>query len=69
MARFFGDETSFEIPSQELPGVSRSYGSFSQAADENADSRLFGGVHINAANIDGVLVGEQIGNFVFDNFG
>ncbi|NJM18086.1 MAG: vanadium-dependent haloperoxidase [Richelia sp. RM2_1_2] len=69
LAGFFGDNTSFEIPSQELPGVSRSYGSFSQAADENADSRLFGGVHINSANVDGVSVGEQIGNFVFDNFG
>ncbi|AFY57561.1 PAP2 superfamily protein [Rivularia sp. PCC 7116] len=68
LARFFGDETSFEIPSQELPGVSRSYGSFSQAAYENADSRLFGGVHINAANIDGVTVGQDVGNFVFDNF-
>ncbi|NJS16352.1 MAG: vanadium-dependent haloperoxidase [Nostocaceae cyanobacterium CSU_2_110] len=69
LAGFFGDNTSFEIPSQELPGVSRSYGSFSQAANENADSRLFGGVHINAANVDGVSVGENIGNFVFDNFG
>ena len=68
LTKFFGD-TSFEIPSQELPGVSRSYGSFSQAADENADSRLFGGVHINADNVDGVLVGENVGNFVFDNFG
>ena len=69
LARFFGDETSFEIPSQELPGVARSYGSFSQAANENADSRLFGGVHINDANVDGVLVGEDVGNFVFENFG
>lgn len=68
LARFFGDNTNFDIPSQELPGVSRSYGSFSQAANENADSRLFGGVHINAANVDGVSVGENIGNFVFDNF-
>ncbi|MGB6299160.1 MAG: hypothetical protein WBF90_23690 [Rivularia sp. (in: cyanobacteria)] len=68
LANFFGDDTSFEIPSQELPGVSRSYDSFSQAAYENADSRLFGGVHINAANIDGVSVGEDVGNFVFDNF-
>ncbi len=69
LANFFGDETSFEIPSQELPGVSRSYGSFSQAANENADSRLFGGVHINDANVDGVAVGEDVGNFVFNNFG
>ncbi len=70
LANFFGDDDiSFEIPSQELPGVSRSYSSFSQAADENADSRLFGGVHINAANVDGVAVGEDVGNFVFNNFG
>lgn len=69
LGKFFGDDTSFEIPSQELPGVSRSYSSFSQAAYENADSRLFGGVHINAANVDGVLVGEEVGNFVFENFG
>ncbi|MGB3652044.1 MAG: hypothetical protein WBA41_12640 [Rivularia sp. (in: cyanobacteria)] len=69
LARFFGDDTSFEIPSQELPGVSRSYNSFSQAADENADSRLFGGVHINAANVDGVAVGQDVGSFVFENFG
>ncbi|MCJ8282409.1 MAG: phosphatase PAP2 family protein [Rivularia sp. ALOHA_DT_140] len=68
LTNFFGD-ISFEIPSQELPGVSRSFGSFSQAANENADSRLFGGVHINAANIDGVNVGEEVGNFVFQNFG
>ncbi len=68
LARFFGDNTSFEIPSMELPGVSRSYGSFTQAANENADSRLFGGVHINAANVDGVSVGQEVGNFVFDNF-
>ena len=69
LANFFGDDTSFEIPSQELPGVSRSYNSFSQAADENADSRLFGGVHIEQANVDGVAVGEDVGNFVFENFG
>lgn len=68
LARFFGDDTSYEIPSMELPGVSRSYGSFTQAANENADSRLFGGVHINAANVDGVSVGQEVGNFVFDNF-
>ena len=68
LARFFGDNTSFDIPSQELPGVSRSYGSFSQAANENADSRLFGGVHIDAANVDGVSVGQDVGNFVFDRY-
>ena len=67
LADFFGDNTSFEIPSQELPGKSISYGSFSEAADANADSRLFGGVHINSANIEGVEVGQLVGDAVLDN--
>lgn len=66
---FYGtDNISFDIPSQELPGVARYYGSFSQAAQEDADSRLYGGVHIEAATIDGVQVGRNIGSFVFNNF-
>lgn len=67
LANFFGDDTSFDIPSQDLPGVARSYGSFTQAAQENADSRLFGGVHIDTANVDGVAIGQDVGNFVFNN--
>lgn len=63
---FFGDNTSFEIPSQELPGESISYGSFTEAAFANADSRLFGGVHINSANIEGVEVGQLVGEAVLD---
>lgn len=66
---FYGtDNISFDIPSQELPGVARYYGSFSQAAQEDADSRLYGGVHIEPATIDGVQVGRNIGSFVFNNF-
>lgn len=67
LANFFGDDTSFDIPSQDLPGVARSYGSFSQAAEENADSRLLGGVHIPTANVEGVIVGQDIANFVTGN--
>lgn len=66
---FYGrDDISFDIPSQELPGVARYYGSFSQAAQEDADSRLYGGVHIEAATIDGVQVGRNVASFVFNNF-
>lgn len=67
LARFFGDNTSFDIPSQELPGVARSYSSFSQLAKEDGDSRLYGGVHVDLATVDGVAVGQNVGNFVFDN--
>jgi hypothetical protein len=69
LASFYGtDNISFDIPSQELPGVSRSFGSFTQAAQEDAISRVYGGIHINAATVDGVQVGKDVGNYVFGNF-
>lgn len=66
----FGNDVEFEIPSQELPGVSRLYAgsgensSFAQAAEENADSRLFGGVHVDISNGDGVDVGFSVANSI-----
>ena len=66
---FYGtDNISFDIPSQELPGVARSYGSFTQFAQEDALSRIYGGIHIDTAAVDGVQVGTNVGNFVSNNF-
>ncbi|BAZ20134.1 putative phosphoesterase [Kalymmatonema gypsitolerans NIES-4073] len=45
----FGNNVSFNIPSQELPGEYRSFSSFTQAAMENADSRVYGGVHVRSS--------------------
>lgn len=67
LASFFGDDVSFSIPSQELPGVSRSYNSFSEAVDENAISRVYAGVHVRSSCEDGALVGEAVANSVFNN--
>jgi hypothetical protein len=68
---FFGRNVSFDIPSQELPGVSRSYDNFIEAVIENALSRVYGGIHIGEASVDGVLggiiVGEAAANFASDN--
>ena len=67
---FFGEDVSFKIPTQELPGVSREFtggggiSSFRQAADENAVSREFGGVHVEISNVDGVDVGIDVANAV-----
>ena len=67
---FFGNDVSFETPSQELPGVSREFisssdgSSFRQAAIENADSRLFGGVHVDISNVDGVAIGFDVADSV-----
>jgi hypothetical protein len=66
---FFGtDRISFTLPS-EAPGVSdRSYKSFSQAAQESADSRLYGGIHWRFDNEDGLSSGTQLGKYVAKNF-
>lgn len=63
----FGDDFAIEITSQDIPGFARSFDSFSQAAVENGDSRVFGGVHISSASVEGLESGFEIGQFVADN--
>lgn len=63
LARFFGtDQVSFGMASgPPFAGVSRSFASFSQASQENADSRIYAGIHFRTACQDGIRQGEQIG--------
>ena len=78
LQRFFGtDEISFETCSLTLPPgstcndvspVSRSYTSFSQAAEENALSRILVGFHFRKACEKGVKHGRRIGNRAFKLF-
>lgn len=69
LRNFFGtDNISFDIPSQELPGVARSFGSLTQLGEEDRLSRLYGGVHIDTATVDGVTVGTNVANFISSNF-
>jgi hypothetical protein len=64
LAAFYGtDDVSFTTGSDALPGVTRSFPSFSAAAAEAADSRLFGGIHFRAANEDGLEAGLNIGDW------
>jgi hypothetical protein len=46
-------------------GITRSFTSFSEAALENANSRVFAGIHFRSATTDGVRQGEKIGKFIF----
>jgi hypothetical protein len=45
------------------PGSQRCYARFSDAAEENADSRVFIGYHFRFATEAGLRLGRQIGNF------
>jgi hypothetical protein len=70
LAALYGDHVAFSTtsPLPELAGVTRSFSSFSQAADEAGRSRIYGGIHWESSNQDGLTVGRQLGNYVVRNF-
>jgi hypothetical protein len=71
LKQFFGtDEVSFQDCGATLPEgstcydskpVLRSYTSFTQAADENAVSRVYVGFHFRSATVAGTAYGRKIG--------
>jgi len=67
LRRFFrSDDIPFTTTSGvPFAGLTRSYTSFSQAAAENGDSRVYAGIHFRSAVEDGFKQGEKIGHFVF----
>jgi hypothetical protein len=67
LIKIFGDATSFPLTSDTLSGVVRPFTSFSSAARENADSRLYGGIHFRFDNERGLELGTALGNYVADN--
>ncbi|MBV5344317.1 MAG: phosphatase PAP2 family protein, partial [Rhodoferax sp.] len=69
LAATFGDNTSFSTTSATLPGVTRSFTSFSQAANEAGISRIYGGIHFEFDNQAGKVIGEQVAAAVLSRFG
>jgi hypothetical protein len=66
LVQFFGtDHIPFSVGSDDLPGVRRSYGSFSEAAWESGLSRIYGGIHFMSANLNGLDAGAGIGEWTF----
>jgi hypothetical protein len=47
--------------------LTRSFTSFSQAAEEASRSRVYGGIHFSFDCAAGLRVGEQIGEYVLAN--
>jgi len=69
LAMFYGtDHIAFTTGSDLLPGVTRSFETFSAAAAEAALSRLYGGIHFRFANDDGLEGGLLIGEWTFTRF-
>jgi hypothetical protein len=65
---FFGNSVGFTATSVTLPGVSRSFTSFDQAAAEAGQSRIYGGIHFQFANQDGLAAGRALGQYVLQTF-
>ena len=70
LAEFFdNDNICFTTTSgAPFPGITRSFTSFSQAAQENADSRVYAGIHFRSACLDGLKQGTKVGRYTFNHF-
>ena len=65
---FFGtDRLDFSLTNPSLPGIVRSFHSFSQASDEAAASRIYAGQHFRYDEDAGQALGDEVGDFVFDS--
>jgi hypothetical protein len=63
----FGDRVSFTVTSPTLPGVSRSFDSLRDAADEAGLSRIYAGVHTRLDHAAGLTLGDQVGQYTLRN--
>jgi hypothetical protein len=62
---FFGrDEVAVSVVHPPVFGVTRTYASFSQIAQEVDDARVWGGIHFRTADVDGRYLGRRIGEYV-----
>ena len=72
LTRFFGtNDIAVEAHWEGLegtPGWTRAYPSFWAIADEQARSRIYGGIHFHFDTIAGQEIGTKVGNYLIDHF-
>jgi PAP2 superfamily/Bacterial Ig-like domain len=71
LSSFFGASFAFSYTDSSLgslPGVTRSFTSFEQAAQEAGESRIYGGIHFEFSNQDGQTAGQNVGDWVLQAF-
>jgi hypothetical protein len=68
LSSFFGNDEKFAVTSELLPGVERTFTSFSDAADEASVSRIYAGQHFRFDQVAGERLGKQIADYVTQNF-
>jgi hypothetical protein len=66
LADRFG-ERHFTVESDSMPGVVRSFKSFSSALEEVKNARIFAGIHFRSATDDGEKLGASVAEYVLDH--
>jgi membrane-associated phospholipid phosphatase len=70
LAAAFGENTEFSVGSEALPQppgsppARRTFSSFTQATDEIADARVFGGIHYRSSCVRGNALGRAVAEYV-----
>jgi membrane-associated phospholipid phosphatase len=63
LAAQYGDDVAFTVTSPTLPGVTRAFDSFHDAAIEAGLSRIYAGVHTRIDHTSGLTLGGQVGRY------
>jgi membrane-associated phospholipid phosphatase len=64
LAATFGDRLDYSVTSEVLPGVTRSFDSFSAAVRESGLSRTYAGVHTHSDDVAGQALGRDVARYV-----
>ncbi len=67
LTSFYGDNYTFSTTSPGLAGVTRSFTSFNQAANEAGMSRVYGGIHFMSDNTAGLAAGKTLATYITKN--
>ena len=69
LTSFYGKHDRITVTSDVLPGVVRTFDSYSAAASEAGLSRIYGGVHTRLDHQAGLLLGQNVARFVLHQAG
>jgi hypothetical protein len=64
---YHSDDIPFTLTSDEMPGVTRHFDHFSQAAAENGRSRIYLGIHWNFDDTNGEAAGRKVADWTVDH--
>jgi hypothetical protein len=64
LSSLYGNDFAFTVESPALPGVQRSFTSFSEASEEASVSRIYNGNHTRIDQVAGENLGQDIAGFV-----